>query len=352
MFSEMSLIIENTVKVGDVLTSLTIFISLIFFIISMNKDRSLRRKQQADNVRNAAARTIGKLDRWKEISLSMFHYMDIAFVESSELLKTDYNTESVRNFLWMELLVIKNNTSEKILNENIETAYDELYGYDPSVRPFFEMVLTQLKREEKSMFEGLLSNTQSDIKSFDYKNKNEYQTSILRNQLNDRVKEARKDYEKSINEILKPISDNLLKLICENDKDILEKNRDYCEIKFKYLFTWDEIPGKENDKFVEIIETKFGISWIKTAEMKKTDDDMTITAIEEMKSLSLKRNDEKNEVILEINGEKRYDFILKREYGDLNVYDNPIPDIRPEHYTDEEFLSGEIADNSSLFCVG
>lgn len=352
MFNESSLIIEKTVKIGDVLTSLTIFISLIFFIISMNKDRNLRRKQQADNVRNAAAGTIGKLDRWKEASLSMFHYMDIVFVKASEMLKNKYNTEPVRNFLWMQLLSIKNRTSEKILKENIETAYDELYGYDPSVRPFFEMVLTQLKREEQSMFEGLLSNTQSDIKSFDYKDKSEYQVATLRNQLNDRAKDARENYEDRINEILKPISDNLLKLISESDEDILAKKRNYFEIKYKYLFNWDEIPGKDYEILVEILATKFGIVWIKSAEMKKSDDDMTITAITKEKFLSLKRNDEKNEVILEIDGRKRYEFILKKQCNKHNIYDNPLPDIKkPEYYTDEEFLFSEPGD-SSEFNVG
>ncbi|HOO52640.1 MAG TPA: hypothetical protein PLM24_02515 [Methanothrix sp.] len=225
MLDGLGLAIEKTVKVGDILTSLTIFVSLIFFIISMNKDRNLRRKQQADNVRNAAAKTISKLDRWKEASISMFHYMDIVFAKASEMLKKNYDTEAVKDFLSMQLLVIKNKTSEKMLKEDIETAYDELYGYDPSVRPFFEIVLTKLKKEEQVMFKGLLANTQSDIASFYYKNENEYLTSNLRSQLNNRVKMARKDYEKSINEILRPISHDLLELISEKDKDILAKKK-------------------------------------------------------------------------------------------------------------------------------
>ncbi|HOO52641.1 MAG TPA: hypothetical protein PLM24_02520 [Methanothrix sp.] len=81
---------------------------------------------------------------------------------------------------------------------------------------------------------------------------------------------------------------------------------------------------------------------------------MTIEARAEPKSLSLKRNDEKNEVILEIEGKKIYYFTLKTENNSLNIYNSPILDIEPEYYdyADEEYLPSEIVEDSLMFRVG
>jgi hypothetical protein len=39
-----------------------------------------------------------------------------------------------------------------------------------------------------------------------------------------------------------------------------------------YLFSWDEIPGKDSGRLIEFIEQNFGIDWIKTANIEKIDE--------------------------------------------------------------------------------
>ncbi len=231
-----SIEIDKKATVGDILTSLTILISLVLFLISFYRDRKLRRKEQADKVRRAAANTIGKLDRWKEISLSIYQSMDIIFVEASEKLKReDHDTESVKDFLWKKLQTAKKETKEKILKEDIETAYVGLYSFDPSVRSFFEDVLTQLNKEEDSMFKGSRKNFQSDIMSFNYKDMDKYNTSNLRDQLFKHLNESQELYEKRIGDVLIPVSKVLLNIISESDdnlnKHITKRTKSYFKIK-------------------------------------------------------------------------------------------------------------------------
>ncbi len=93
----------------------------------------------------------------------------------------------------------------------------------------------------------------------------------------------------------------------------------------KYLFSWDKIPGNDNVKLTEFLIKKFGIDWVKTAKIEKIDDDMTIRLTDEYNFLSLKLNNEKTKVNLEINDVRTYEFIVKIENGMLNIYveDNP-----------------------------
>ena len=89
-----------------------------------------------------------------------------------------------------------------------------------------------------------------------------------------------------------------------------------------YLFSWDEIPGKDSGRLFEFIEQNFGIDWIKTANIEKIDDVRTIRVSTEKNSLSLRLNHEKTKAILTIDNVRTDPFIAKMENGKLNIYDN------------------------------
>jgi hypothetical protein len=53
------------IKIGDLLTVTTILISLISVLISWNVDRKIGLTKDANAVRDAAANTLGDLERWR-----------------------------------------------------------------------------------------------------------------------------------------------------------------------------------------------------------------------------------------------------------------------------------------------
>lgn len=87
----------------------------------------------------------------------------------------------------------------------------------------------------------------------------------------------------------------------------------------RYLFSWDEIPGNDSGKLIEFLERIFGIDWIKTAKIVKTNDGKTINVYTEKKSLSLTLNDEKTRVHLKID-EQTYLYTAEIMNGKLNIY--------------------------------
>lgn len=86
-----------------------------------------------------------------------------------------------------------------------------------------------------------------------------------------------------------------------------------------YLFSWDNVPGKENGKLIEYLEQKYGVDWVRTAKIEKIDNnDIRITT--EKNFLSLRLNNENTKVTLTINKVATDEFIVKTENSKLNIY--------------------------------
>jgi hypothetical protein len=89
-------------------------------------------------------------------------------------------------------------------------------------------------------------------------------------------------------------------------------------------FCWDKIPGKDNERLIEFLVRKFGVDWVKAAEIKRIDNGKTIEVSSKKNSLSLKLNDKKTKATVEIDGVAKGEFTAKIENDVLNIYDDEI----------------------------
>jgi predicted acylesterase/phospholipase RssA len=88
----------------------------------------------------------------------------------------------------------------------------------------------------------------------------------------------------------------------------------------KYLFSWNKIPGADNEKLMEFLKYDLNIDWTENAKIEKTDNDSIIRVYNGTNSLLLKLNDKNTLVYLKINKNKTHEFIVKMEKNDLNLY--------------------------------
>jgi hypothetical protein len=86
-----------------------------------------------------------------------------------------------------------------------------------------------------------------------------------------------------------------------------------------YLFSWDNVPGKDNGRLVEYLEQKYGVDWVRTAKIEKIDNN-EIRAATEKNFLSLRLNNENTKVTLTINKVRTDEFNVKKENSKLNIY--------------------------------
>lgn len=86
-----------------------------------------------------------------------------------------------------------------------------------------------------------------------------------------------------------------------------------------HVFTWTDIPGKDEGKLREFLIERYGIDWAKTAIIEKIDNGKIIEVSANGKILSLKLNDENTEVIFD--NYRTIKFIAEMENDRLNIYD-------------------------------
>lgn len=217
--------LKQEIAVGDLLTSASILISILALFFSWSQSHILQEREQANRVRNAAAQTLAKLERWQQISLSLFDEIQPDIVETSELLannRSPAQTIKARDYLYKKLRSSRLNLQKDLRQEEIETAYVYLYSYHPSLRKRFQNVLTNLETKENEMFEQLLSNTEGRVLSWHNSSK-PYETSFLGNPLRADVTRIKKSYEAKLKKILQPIATDLTNLVIKSDSQILNK---------------------------------------------------------------------------------------------------------------------------------
>jgi len=91
-----------------------------------------------------------------------------------------------------------------------------------------------------------------------------------------------------------------------------------------YLFNWDEIPGKDNERLIEFLKQNFSIDWVKAGKIEKINDGKTIKVSNEKNNLSLRFNDEKTKVNLTIDDGRTDEFIAETENGKINIYEPKV----------------------------
>ncbi len=86
-----------------------------------------------------------------------------------------------------------------------------------------------------------------------------------------------------------------------------------------YLFSWDNVPGKDNGKLIEYLEQKYGVDWVRTSKIEKINNN-EIRVATEKNFLSLSLNNENTKVTLKINDVRTDEFIVKIENSKINIY--------------------------------
>ena len=87
----------------------------------------------------------------------------------------------------------------------------------------------------------------------------------------------------------------------------------------QYLFTWDEITGKDKEKLLNFLWSDLGIKWAEKARVEKIDE--TIRVINEEKSIEIRLDSIKNRVII---GDQIHNLQLKEENGKLNIWKEKV----------------------------
>jgi hypothetical protein len=212
--------LERKISFGDIITSVAVIVSALSLTWELAKHRDLDRKQQANEIRSSAAKTLAGLERWKNISLLIFEECQPLYVLTSERFKTSDDLVSARDYLYRSMIAAHLTVHQKLLDEKVEVSYVELFKYHPSIKVYFEIVINALNEREKYTFSRLLIDTQNRILSAE-SNEVKKNTAILGNDLREAANTVQIYYVSQINKILNPVEEYLSSLVLKSDRELL-----------------------------------------------------------------------------------------------------------------------------------
>jgi hypothetical protein len=91
-------------------------------------------------------------------------------------------------------------------------------------------------------------------------------------------------------------------------------------IKEGYLFSWDNVPGNDNEILVRFLRDELAIGWAKNAGIHKSDDGKTIRIFNGENSAEIMIDEKEEKATLKISDGRTHDLKVKKENGKLNIY--------------------------------
>jgi hypothetical protein len=209
---------EWKITFGDLLTFGSILLSALALAWTWHQDIATRERDQATEVRKAAAATLAKLERLGQLTDLLFADLQPTIVETTDLLAEKHNADSARDYFWKTVSAAGLAHRKRVMDEQIESAYVTLYGYVTQARPMFQTAVKDLRSAEEEAIDGILDGCQKEILAYDPKT---YIPAILGNKCRDTVSAQRKTYFAKVTAILTPLERRLEGIVSKQDGEII-----------------------------------------------------------------------------------------------------------------------------------
>jgi hypothetical protein len=167
---------------------------------------------------------LAKLERWQELALWYYRDVQPIIVDASETLEREFDIEGVRDLLWKTLESARIQAAERIRDEEIESAYVELYAFDSSVYERFRTTLAKLKAVDKSIYGSFLQSVQAEVMAFEGRREG-YTPALLGNALRRTCHLHERELAAEIERSLRPLHDFLVDVVSMDDATLLRRRR-------------------------------------------------------------------------------------------------------------------------------
>lgn len=214
--------LKSSFSISEAFTGISIVVSILALLYAWHKDRLLKKKEYADRIRHAASSVTAKLERWRELSLRFFDDIQPLITDVDGVLLKHRDVIVARDSLWRGLVTARAESSRRILDEQIEIAYADLYGYDARIRDLFAGGVDLLKEIDERIFREVLKRTQADVLALSGVEAT-LQSAKLGNALRETCADLATQLAAELNTVLVPFRQEMIKLIEASDSQIVSK---------------------------------------------------------------------------------------------------------------------------------
>lgn len=93
------------------------------------------------------------------------------------------------------------------------------------------------------------------------------------------------------------------------------------EIKGKFLFSWNNVPGDDSERLLRFFRDDLDIVWVENAEIRKSDDGKTISIFKNEISAEIVIAEKKKKATINISDGKILDLKTENKNGKLNIHE-------------------------------
>lgn len=95
----------------------------------------------------------------------------------------------------------------------------------------------------------------------------------------------------------------------------------------EYLFSWDDVPGKDNERLIRYLGNNFSIDQAENIEIRKSDDRKTIYIHNDDESTKIMIDEKEEKATLKTSDHETLHLKVKKEDGELNIYEEDKEDV-------------------------
>jgi hypothetical protein len=162
-----------------------------------------------------------KIERWSPLADRYFEDIQSAIVDASEEIEATHKREPANRHLYKGLELAQAAASQRVVDEQLEVAYIELYGYVPSLQKTFDSTIREMKKLETDAQNDTNLSLQKDLEDGETL---KLPTSIeIGNVLRGDAEARRQRLRGEIEAKVAPLREQMLHLINLSDKDILDE---------------------------------------------------------------------------------------------------------------------------------
>lgn len=103
---------------------------------------------------------------------------------------------------------------------------------------------------------------------------------------------------------------------------LIHKKALFLPANTEYLFSWNNVPGKDSKRLLRYLMDDRDIDWVESAEISKSKDGKTIHILKDKKSAEMMINEKEEKITLKISDGLTHDLKVRKESGKLNIYEN------------------------------
>ncbi len=143
-----------------------LFYSLVSFVLLQREKRRLETRKYADDIRRAASKPTVALERWRELALGYFEDIQTILTDADGMLVRGDGVVVTRDSLWKGLCAARSVSVRRLIDADLEGAYQDLFGYDTRIQSLYHGAVARLKAADRTMHNMVLQMTQNDVLSF------------------------------------------------------------------------------------------------------------------------------------------------------------------------------------------